>query len=336
MGDQSRPGEFDLIASYFRPLAKKEGGALGLTDDAAVLDVRDGQKLVVTMDTLVSGVHFLEFTPPHFIAARALRVNLSDLASMGAEPAYYTLSLSLPTFGNVGYGEDWLDRFSQALAVEQDLYDVTLVGGDTVSTPGPLSVTITAFGWVPAGQEMRRSGANVGDIVYVSGTVGDASLGLAVVQGGLADLEPSFLEIVTERHHRPQPRLDLGRKLFNLADAAIDISDGLIQDLGHICKASNVSAELRATDVPLSIPGKKIVEDEPDMIKTVLSGGDDYELLFTVPPEWQESVASLANELGLPLTPIGDIVAPKDGSTVTVFDGTGKEMTMPSSGYRHF
>jgi thiamine-monophosphate kinase len=336
MGDQSRPSEFDLIANYFKPLANNERGAISLTDDAAVLATREGNRLVVTMDTLVSGVHFLEFTPPHFIAAKTLRVNLSDLAAMGADPAYYTLSLSLPTFGEINYDDDWLDRFSQALAVEQALYGVTLVGGDTVSTPGPLSLTITAFGWVKTGQEILRSGASVGDLIYVSGTIGDASLGLAAVQGAFPDLAPSALEVITERHHRPQPRLDLGRKLFNFASAAIDISDGLIQDLGHICKASNVGATVRGFDVPLSQPGQMLVDEEPGLIGSILSGGDDYELLFTIPPEWQTSVAPLADELGLPLTKIGVIEAHDGENAVTVVDKTDTAMKMPASGFKHF
>ncbi|MBL6932821.1 MAG: thiamine-phosphate kinase [Rhodospirillales bacterium] len=336
MTHQSRPGEFDLISSYFKPLAKNESGALGLTDDAAVLNIRNGHRLVVTMDTLVSGVHFLEFTPPHFIAAKALRVNLSDLAAMGADPAYYTLSLSLPTFGDVSYNEDWLDRFSQALGVEQSLYNIVLVGGDTVSTPGPLSLTISAFGWVKTGQEILRSGASIEDLVFVSGTVGDAMLGLAAVQGSFPDLTPSDLEIITERHHRPQPRLQLGRRLFGLANSAIDISDGLIQDLEHICTASGVTATIRATDIPLSGPGKKLIDDDPDLIKTILSGGDDYELLFTIPPEWKSSISSLAKELGLPLTQIGEIEAKRSGDSVSVYDACGNLMSIPASGYRHF
>jgi len=336
MAEHSRPGEFDLIAKFLRPLATAESGAASLTDDAAVLTTKNGCRLVVTMDTLVAGVHFLEFTPPHFIAAKALRVNLSDLAAMGAEPAYYTMSLSFPTYGEIDYDTNWMDSFSQALSVEQDLYDITLVGGDTVSTPGPLSISITAFGWVEPGQEILRSGANIGDIVYVSGAVGDSVLGLTAVQGGFSELEHSYLEIITERHHRPQPRLNLGQRLYGLASSAIDISDGLVQDLGHICKASNVSATIRAIDVPLSEPGMSLVQNDPDLIKTILSGGDDYELIFTVPPEWQQSITSLAEELDLSLTPIGVIEATNQGDLVTVEDSTGTTVAMPTSGYRHF
>lgn len=332
----SRPGEFDLIGKYFRPLASAEPGAMDLTDDAAVLAPREDHRLVVTMDTLVAGVHFLEFTPPHFIAGKTLRVNLSDLAAMGAEPAWYTLSLSLPDDGASIYDEGWLDSFSQALAVEQALYNITLVGGDTVATPGPLSLSVTALGWVGTGREIRRAGANPGDLIYVSGTIGDATLGLAAVRGGWPDLKPSSLEIITERYHLPQPRLELGQRLFGLASAAIDISDGLVQDLGHICTASGVSAALNADDIPLSDVARSLVESDPELIKSLLSGGDDYELLFSVAPEHQQSIATLSDELGLPLTAIGVIAAPDDAKGVTVIDATGRAMVLASTGYRHF
>lgn len=339
MAGPSRPGEFDLIKKYFRPLAEGEKGAASLMDDAAVLPVKDGHRLVVTMDTLVSGVHFLEFTPPHFVAAKALRVNLSDLASMGAQAAYYTLSLSLPNYGEVSYDDDWLDRFSQALEVEQQLYGVTLVGGDTVSTPGPFSISIAAFGWVRAGQDINRSGASAGDLVFVSGTIGDAALGLAAVQGAYTHLNPSSVEIITERFQRPQPRLDLGQRLFGLASACIDVSDGLIQDLGQICKASNVEATLHCDEAPLSDTAHMLVADEPELLKTLLSGGDDYELLFTVPPEWQQSITALADELALSLTQIG-VIEPRNtlenGQLVRILDKQGEPVIVPVSGYRHF
>ena len=331
-----RPGEFDLIGKYFKPLASAESGAGELSNDAAVLSPKQGHRLVVTMDTLVSGVHFLEFTPPHFIAAKTLRVNLSDLAAMGAEPAWYTLSLSLPSGGDGIYGDDWLDSFAQALQVEQAIYGITLVGGDTVATPGPLSLSITAMGWVKTGQDMKRSNAKPGDIIYVSGQIGDATLGLAAVQGDFSELEPSSLEILTERHHRPQPRLDLGQRLFGLASAAIDISDGLVQDLGHICLSSKVTATIQAADIPLSRVGQGVVEDDPDLLTVMMSGGDDYELLFCVPPERQNSVASVAEELNLPLTRVGVVDEVGEGNTVKVMNASGREIKMPAPGYRHF
>jgi thiamine-monophosphate kinase len=336
MADHSRPGEFDLIKKYLRPLASDESGAASLSDDAAVLPTKDGHRLVVTMDTLISGVHFFEFTPPHFIAAKSLRVNLSDLASMGADPAYYTLSLSLPLHGEVKCDADWLYSFTQALAIEQNLFDITLVGGDTVSTPGPLSLTITAFGWVKIGQEIMRSGARAGDLIYVSGTIGDAWLGLSALQGGHPELEPSSLELITESYHQPQPRLDLGCRLFGVANSAIDISDGLAQDLGHICRASNVSATINSDEVPLSGPARMLLEGDAHLINGLLSGGDDYELLFTVPPEWQKTVADIAKELNLPLSRIGLIEPSEQDHLVTIIDKVGTIMNLASTGYRHF
>lgn len=329
-------GEFDLIKKYLRPLASAQSGALDLTDDAAVMPTKHGHHIVVTMDTLVAGVHFLEFTPPHFVAAKTLRSNLSDLAAMGADPAWYTMSLSLPG-GPAGiYDAHWLDSFAQALAVEQRLFNICLIGGDTVSTPGPLSLSITAMGWVKPGQQINRSGARVKDIIYVSGTIGDATLGLTAVRGGFPDLPPASLEIITERYHRPQPRLDLGRALFGLASAAIDVSDGLVQDLGHICTTSNVSASIRMDDVPLSAVGRDVVADDPGMLRTLLAGGDDYELLFCAPPGKQKAIADLAEELNLPLTAIGIIEPGNEGKPLRVLDEAGREIKLSDAGYRHF
>ena len=336
MADHSRPGEFDLIKKYLRPLASGERGAAALSDDAAVLPTKDGHRLVVTMDTLVSGVHFFKFTPPRFIASKSLRVNLSDLASMGADPAYYTLSLSLPIHGEMECDADWLESFSQALSIEQDLYDITLVGGDTVSTPGPLTLTITAFGWVKIGQEIMRSGATAGDLVYTSGTIGDAWLGLSALRGGHHELEPSSLEFIIESYNRPKPRLDLGCRLFGIANSAIDISDGLAQDLGHICRASNVSATIHAGDIPLSGPARVLLKDNAHLIKGILSGGDDYELLFTVPPKRQKNVTDIAKKLDLSLSQIGFIESSEQDHLVTILDKVGTKMDLASTGYRHF
>ncbi len=330
-----RLSEFDLIEKYFKPLASAESGAGELANDAAVLSPKEGHHLVVTMDTLVSGVHFFEFTPPDFIAAKSLRVNLSDLAAMGAEPAWYTLSLSLPNAADGIYGDNWLDSFAQALQVEQTHYGITLVGGDTVSTPGPLSLSITAMGWVKTGQAMKRSSARPGDIIYVSGAIGDATLGLAVIHGKFSELESSSLEILTERHNRPRPRLDLGQRLFGLASAAIDISDGLVQDLGHICLSSKVTATIHADNIPLSAVGQSITEIYPEMTGMMISGGDDYELLFCVPTERQQAVASLAEELNLSLTPIGVVDTLSVGKPVKVLNREGQELKIPTTGYRH-
>jgi len=336
MVNHSRLGEFDLIREYMRPLTLAASGAALLNDDAAVLPTKDGHHLVVTMDTLLSDIHFFENTPPHLIAAKSLRVNISDLASMGADPAYYTLSLSLPSDGEFKYDADWLSRFSQGLAIEQELYDITLVGGDTVSTPGPLSITITAFGWVKTGQAIMRSGATVGDLVYVSGTIGDAWLGLSALRGNFLELKPPSLEFVTDSYHRPQPRLDLGQQLFGVANSAIDISDGLVQDLGHICRASKVSATIKTCNIPLSGPACMLVADNSQLINSLISGGDDYELLFTVPKKSDKTISNIAKKLDLPLSQIGLIGPSNLNHSVTIHDEEGTEIDLTSAGYQHF
>ena len=336
MVNHSRLSEFDLIKKYLRPLAQAASGAALLSDDAAVLPTKDGHHLVVTMDTLISDVHFFEITPPHLIAAKSLRVNISDLASMGADPAFYTLSLSLPYDGDVKYDADWLSRFSQGLAIEQDLYGITLVGGDTVSTPGPLSLTITAFGWVKIGQAIMRSGATAGDLVYVSGTIGDSWLGLSSLRGRFLELDPSYLEFVTDSYHLPQPRLDLGQRLYGVANSAIDISDGLIQDLGHICRASKVSAAIKTDNIPLSGPARVLVADNTQLINSLISGGDDYELLFTVPKKWDRTISNMAKELDLPLSLIGFIEPSVHDHLVAIYDEEGTKIDLTSTGYQHF
>jgi|MDTC01.2.fsa_nt_gb thiamine-monophosphate kinase len=336
MTDHSRPDEFDLIKKYLSPLTQAAGGAALLSDDAAVLPTKDGHDLVVTMDTLISDVHFLGITPASLVASKSLRVNISDLASMGADPAYYTLSLSLPDDGEIKYDSDWLNNFSQALAIEQNLYDITLVGGDTVSTPGPLSITITAFGWVKKEQEIKRSGATAGDLVYVSGTIGDAWLGLSALRGSQIEFEPAYLDFITESYQRPQPRIDLGKRLSGVANSAIDISDGLAQDLGHICMASNVSATIKADDIPLSNSARKLVEVNTQLMESLISGGDDYEILFTVPTSLKKNITRLAQELEIPLTQIGHIEPSQNDHLVTILDNKGTKIDLASSGYRHF
>ncbi|MHA1597196.1 MAG: thiamine-phosphate kinase [Alphaproteobacteria bacterium] len=319
------PGEFDLIETWFAPLSVSIPGAFGLTDDAAVLDVPDGRKLVVSTDMLVSGIHFLDATPPGYIAAKALRVNLSDLAAMAARPLAYTLALALP-----GYpGGDWLDAFSQGLGIEQKIFNVTLIGGDTVSTTGPLSITITAFGHVEAGRELRRSGAKTGDLVFVSGSIGAAAMGLRVLQGGASGLSKAEQEILIERHYRPQPRIALGQGLSGLAHAAIDVSDGLVQDLGHICRQSNLGAIVEAARVPIS--GATAAAGQ---MNDFLSGGDDYELLFCAAPEDRDAIQMLAREVDVEVTVIGTMV---DTNTVRVIDAGGGDIPVDGlSGFRHF
>jgi len=333
------PGsEFDLIARHFAPLARDATGAFGLTDDAAVLGVPEGRALVVTTDTMVADVHFLESMPAEAVGARLLRVNLSDLASMGATPAVYTVSLSFPRDLASMERDDWAAGFARGLSMDQDIFGVTLVGGDTVSVPGPLSLTLTALGWIEPGREMRRSGARDGDLVYVSGSIGDAALGLEAERGKLHALAPEHRAALIERFRRPTPRLQSGENLVGTASAAADISDGLVADLGHICEASGLSAEIEVPNVPFSGAARTALAGDPELLELMLTGGDDYELVFTAPKDTRDAVAKIAIETGVPLTPIGAISRPASGmhGRVRVIGADGRDVAFAAGGYRHF
>lgn len=329
MAKRRAAGEFELIATYFRPLAEGYAGALGLADDAALVDVAPGRRLVVTADTIVAGVHFFPDDPPDLIARKLLRVNLSDLAAMGARPLAYLVCLALPK--NVG--ADWLEAFCRGLRADQEEFGLALIGGDTVATPGPIVLSLTALGEAAPGEELRRSGTKPGDLVFVSGTIGDAALGLAARRGGLEALPGKLREQVIARYHLPRPRVELGMRLRRLARAALDISDGLMGDLDHVCAASGVGAVVEWPRVPLSEAARRAVEAEPALVPALLAGGDDYELLFTAAPEVNERVAALARELDLPLTAIGRIT---EGREVRVIDAEGSEIEIEQLGYRHF
>lgn len=313
-------GEFDRIAQFFKPLAAGFPGALGLTDDAALISPGDGHEFVVTTDALVADVHFRAKDPPDLIARKALRVNLSDLAAMGAEPVCYTLATVLPE----SIDEAWLAAFVRGLAVDQDEFKIGLAGGDSVKTPGPATFSVTAIGRVETGRALRRSGARPGDRVYVSGTIGDGALGLAVLKGLVGDDGNGTL---AGRYLLPQPRLALGRALVGKASAALDVSDGLVADLGHIATTSNVRVVIDADRVPMSAAAAAAVGVDARLIETILTGGDDYELAFTAPMELPERLADVA------VTCIGRVEA---GSGVAVLDRQGRPVTLPAHGYRHF
>ncbi len=323
-------GEFDLIERYFAPLSTDAAGTFGLTNDAALLPSLPGCSVVVTADSLASGVHFRPDDPPELVAKKCLRVNLSDLAAMGAKPLGYLLALALPK----GENEDWVRRFSEGLAEDQAQFGVSLYGGDTVATDGPLLITITAFGATPEGTALGRGSARAGDLIFVSGSLGDAALGLKAFNASLPDLEEAFAERLRERYLVPRPRVALGERLLNqgLASAAMDISDGLVADLGHITKASKLGAEVRVANLPLSSAAARVMELQPDLSASVLGGGDDYELLFTVAPERAAEVARIAVELDLPLTCIGKM---KAGEGVTVLAPDGSEIEVGKPGWNH-
>lgn len=328
------PGEFELIARYFAPLAGGFPGAYGLLDDAAVISSPAGHELVVKTDAIVGGVHFLEDDAPDLIARKALRVNLSDLAAKGAVARAYLLDIMLPK----AIPEAWIATFARGLSVDQDEYGVHLIGGDTDSTPGPVTIAIMALGDVRAGQMIRRWGARAGDTVFVSGTVGDAALGLEVLRGALPSIAGDVGRFLVDRCRLPQPRVTLGPRLTGIASAAIDISDGLLADLRHLCDVSDVAAVIEASRVPLSSAARAVLEIAPERIVTVLTGGDDYEILFTAPPTAAGELTELSRVVDVPITAIGRVEArpAAQRDRITVLDELGQPLAFDRSGWTHF
>ena len=321
----SLPGEFALIARHFRRLAGP--GALDLSDDAALLDAPAGRQLVLAADAMVAGVHFLPDDPPETIGRKLLRVNLSDLAAMGAAQLGYLMTTALPRDLPPG----WLGRFVDGLALDQARFGLTVLGGDTVSTPGPLTLSLTILGSVAPGAALLRGGARPGDAVWVSGTIGDGALGLAVLRGECPADAEGFL---AGRYRLPEPRLALGQALAGVARAAMDVSDGLVQDLGHLCRAGACGAEIAAPLVPLSAPARALLADRPGLLAGLLSGGDDYELLFAAPADADTLVLSRAAAAGVPVTRIGRFVA--GAAEVVVRDAAGAILALPRGGWSHF
>lgn len=325
-------GEFRRIDRYFKPLAASFPGSLGLTNDAAVFAVPPGQELVVTSDGMVAGVHFFPDDAPADIAAKLMRVNLSDLAAMGADPLAYTLVTVLPKT----LPESWLAAFAAALGEEQRWSGIGLAGGDSVSTPGPVTLSLTAMGLVPAGMALpRRSPRPAGDPVFVTGTIGDAALGLLLAFGTLTGVAAADGAVLLDRLRRPSPRLAVGRGLRGLAASCLDVSDGLVADLGHLAEESGCAAVIEAARVPLSPAARRVVEADPARLSTVLTGGDDYELLFTAPAECRGALADLAAAAGVAITEIGHTLDGPAGM-VHVLDRQGCPMTLAAAGWSHF
>ncbi len=328
MARPSAGDEFGLIERHFAPIASKFPGALALADDAALIDLDPGHQMVATADALIADVHFFADDPPDLIARKLLRVNLSDLAAMGAEPRAYLLALALPRDTD----EAWLGAFAEGLAADSEEFGIALAGGDTVATGGPLSLAITALGQVRSGSALLRSGAKAGDGVYVSGTIGDGALGLMALKGDVEITAP-HRDRVIDRYRLPRPRLELGQRLAGVAHAAIDISDGLIADLGHVCRTSGVGVTITAAAVPLSDAGRDATAKDGAVLARLLSGGDDYELAFTAPPELAGAIAALGQELELDLSKIGQV---DDGPGVVVSDSDDLALVFDSAGYSHF
>lgn len=328
MAGPSSLGEFELIARYLAPLSQGAAGSFNLTDDAATIAVPQGAELVVTTDAMIEGIHFLARDGAERIARKLLRVNLSDLAAKGAAPLGYQLVLGLPSSPD----ETWLAQFCAGLAQEQKTYGITLHGGDTVRSPGGIMLSVTAFGHVPAGSMIRRGGARAGDDLYVTGSIGDAALGLEVKLNSRL-FSSAAMMVFDSRLHLPTPRVAFGQALRGLAHAAMDVSDGLVQDAGHIAAGAGLRAVIQAAAVPLSLATKQAVLDDPDLWPVVLTGGDDYELLFTAAPERAGEIVGLSQSHGLAATKIGHLAA---GSGVTVLDRQGQPMKLDHGGFQHF
>ncbi|MDN5934818.1 MAG: thiamine-phosphate kinase [Nitrosospira sp.] len=318
--------EFDIIRRYFtRP---SPGTVLGVGDDAALIKPSMGMELAVSTDMLVSGQHFLAASDPRKLGYKSLAVNLSDMAAMGAKPRWVTLSLALPE-PMVRTDEKWVEAFADGFLGLAHAHQVDLIGGDT--TRGPLNICVTIIGEVAKGKALRRSGARPGDDIWVSGRLGDAALALAHERQRIV-LEPGEIDACLPALHTPVARVELGQRLIGLAGGAIDISDGLLADLGHILKASNVAAVIKMNEISCSAPMKKYL---PQMlaIECLLAGGDDYELCFTAPESRRGKIETLSREQGIALTRIGEI---NEGEGLIVLDAAGKTVTLETKGYDHF
>ena len=329
MADRLGTGEFDLIERFFRPLSRAAPGAFALRNDGALLTPPAGASLVVTKDLMVAGVHYPEGETPATVARRLLRVNLSDLAAMGAAATAYALGLALPE----DVADDWVEAFAAGLARDQEAFGVALIGGDTVATKGPAVLSLTAFGTVAGDACLTRARAGEGDDVYVSGTVGDATLGLRAVRGELANLTPEDHAALGERFRLPEPRLALGAALVGIATCAIDVSDGLIADMGHLCAESGVAARINGNAVPLSAAARRAVDGGEAEIADLVTGGDDYELLFCAPLSKRGAIEAIGRRLELAVSRIGTI---EHGQGVTVVDADGQPLALGRAGYTHF
>jgi thiamine-monophosphate kinase len=328
--------EFDRIARFFKPLAKDFPGSLNLTDDAAIMQIPPEAELVVTTDAMVEGIHFAATDTPQTIAQRLLRSNLSDLAAMGAQPISYTLTTAL----NKDVTDDWLQAFSETLHQDQKKYAIHLMGGDTVRTEGGKHFSITAFGIVPRGQSIRRTlkrNMMPNDVyeIYVSGTIGDSTLGLMAAQGkklyGVNEEDIAFLK---QRHYAPEPRLELARTIRPFALAAIDISDGLAADIGHIAVASQAQAIIEADKIPLSPAAKKALDAWPEHLEAILTGGEDYELAFVIDSRESSMLKIASTKINVPLTKIGELKYGEGG--IQILDANKRMIMLKQKGWQHF
>jgi thiamine-monophosphate kinase len=326
-------GEDRLIATYFRPIATHPG-AFGLTDDAAAIAPPPGCDLVLKTDGVIGGVHFFPDDPADAVARKVLRINLSDLAAKGAAPLGFLMSIGLPA----GLPPGWLKSFAQGLREDAAHYRCPLLGGDTDRSPGAITVYIAALGTVPHGTMVRRAGAREGDLVVVTGTIGDAALGLALRKDPTAaarwKLDDAMREHLLDRYLLPQPRNSVAEALRRNASAALDISDGLAGDLGKLCRVSGVGVAIAVGRVPLSDAARQVVAHDPEAIETILTGGDDFEVAAAVPADRVDELRAAATEAGVALTEIGVIVAgPREARFVSA---DGRALTFKRPSYSHF
>ena len=320
-------GEESLIQRYLAPLAAGFPGAFGLQDDCALLTPEPGTELVLKTDPVMAGVHFFADDAPDDIAWKALAANVSDLAAKGAQPLAYLMALALPTVPT----PDWMQRFAQGLGQAQQAFGCHLIGGDTDRTTGPLTISITVIGSVPSGKMVRRGTARAGDLLYVSGTIGDAALGLRLRRDpALASawgLDDSAQQALVQRYLRPRPALHLRDALRTYASAAMDISDGLVKDLDRMCRASGIGARVVADQVPHSAAARAVLRAQPALLPDLLTGGDDYEVLLTVP-----LAARQAFEAATGMHAIGRL---HSGSGVSIRDATSTPMSFARTGWDH-
>ena len=315
------PGEFELIERLFAKLAGP--GGLSLKDDAAILKPRSGCDLVLTKDAIAEGRHYLPDDPPGDIARKLLRVNLSDLAAKGA--------CLLSCAWGPGIDVGWIEAFCAGLEEDQAAYHIELLGGDTIRVDGPTVLSLTAIGEVAAGQMVRRAGARIGDDVYVTGTIGDAALGLLVTTGALALASPAN-EALVQRYRVPEPPVSFGAILAGFAHASVDVSDGLLADLTHMCEASGVGAEIEQNAIPLSPFVQEGLRQSPDLWERILCGGDDYQTLFTASADRAAEVIAAARKTAIQVTKIGRVAAEK----INLLDDSGNPATVSREGFRHF
>lgn len=320
--------EFSFIERYLSPLTFGKSEALSLQDDAAIIPCRPGYDTIITKDAIAEGTHFFKDDSPYDIARKLVRVNISDLAAKGATPYCCFLALILPNNSN----EKWLQEFTSGLKNDLEEFGCFLAGGDTTAHNGGLVLTLTALGHVPTGKTILRKGAVSGDIIFTTGTIGDSYLGLEILKGNYKILSRQAKEYSQKRYFIPEPRINIGKELLNIATSAADISDGLLADLENICKASNVGAEITLSKIPFSSAALEAINIDNNFLIKAIAGGDDYELIFTAPAHMENKISEISQKTGIKITKIGKITA---GYGVKTIGDNNQSIVINNKGYRH-